>query len=627
MNYTARARGLWRSARQLPGRTPLRVKLIAAVLALVTAALAVISIAGIAFMRGYLLNQADQELKAATNVGATDIVRQYLFLGATQPQVNYGPLSIQWLPANGPVRQVVAEYSGFQAGHRVPPPAVNHADSWLRPKPGTSWLNTPGAPVSAPVTVSAVSGDGRWRVVSSANIFHAPSGGTVKGKVIVGLDVTSVYRTIGELTTIDVIISCLLLLGLAVVGIAIIRRSMRPLRDIERTAEAIAAGNLGLRVPERDPRTEVGRLGRALNTMLAHIEAAFHARMASEEAARRSEEAAHRSAMAAGRSEDRMRQFVADASHELRTPLTAIRGFAEYYRQRGGVANGPAPGPAVPGADGGPAHSAPAHNPAPASADQPATADSAVTAGSDNGREAGAGRLSADPLSMAELDRLIERVEGEAVRMGVLVDDMLLLARLDQQRPLDFRTVDMLAIAADALHDARVIAPKRTINLTVGTTDAPLVTGDEVGLRQVVGNLMSNAMMHTPEGTAIEITIRSGPLGDRHRPKGAGSPATPPSEGGDQDGEPAVILEVTDHGGGLTKEQQEHVFERFYRTDRARSRSAGGTGLGLAIVAAMISAHNGQVWVNSEPGQGATFGFALPLAPEARHASANVAAE
>ena len=116
---------------------------------------------------------------------------------------------------------------------------------------------------------------------------------------------------------------------------------MRPLRDIERTAEAIAAGDLGRRVPERDPRTEVGKLGRSLNVMLAHIEAAFRARTASEEAARRSEEAARRSALDASRSEDRMRQFVADASHELRTPLTAIRGFAEYYRQRGGVARPP----------------------------------------------------------------------------------------------------------------------------------------------------------------------------------------------------------------------------------------------------------------------------------------------
>ncbi len=158
-----------------------------------------------------------------------------------------------------------------------------------------------------------------------------------------------------------------------------------------------------------------------------------------------------------------MRQFVADASHELRTPLTAIRGFAEYYRQRGGVANSAEPGRAGPAADdalrrrcrGPPCH--------------PGLEQ--------RQRDRHPAGLPTGPMNSAELDRLIERVEGEAVRMGVLVDDMLLLARLDQQRPLDFRTVDLLAIAADALHDARVIAPQRTINLTVGTPDAPACDG------------------------------------------------------------------------------------------------------------------------------------------------------
>ncbi len=261
---------------------------------------------------------------------------------------------------------------------------------------------------------------------------------------------TGVYRTISELTTIDVIISCGLLLVLAVAGITLIRRSLRPLRDIERTAGAIAAGDLGRRVPDRDPRTEVGRLGRSLNAMLVHIEAAFRAQAASEEAARRSE--------------DRMRQFVADASHELRTPLTAIRGFAEYYRQRGGVAAEPSgSGPVT------------ARNPPPRSG-QPGDVPAYTVTG---------------PLSPADLDRLMERAESEAVRMGVLVDDMLQLARLDQKRPLDFRAVDLLAITADAVHDARVIAPQRSINLTLRTAEAPLVTGDEVGIRQALGNLIT----------------------------------------------------------------------------------------------------------------------------------------
>lgn len=582
MPHTNRAHGLWRSARQLPNRTPLRIKLIAAVLALVTAALAVISVAGIAFLRGYLLQQADRELRdAAINARPSTLIYSYLFLNAGQAQTDYGGLSIQWLPANGDVQQVIAEYSGYQAGqpHMVPPPTISRSDNWLE-KPGAakhsgySWLKTPGTPVSAPVTVSAASGYGRWRVVSSAAAFLSPSGNSVKGTIIVGIDVTSVYRTIGELTTIDVIISCILLLVLAIVGIAVIRRSMRPLRDIEQTAEAIAAGNLGLRVPERDPHTEVGRLGRSLNAMLAHIEAAFRAQAASEEAARRSE--------------DRMRQFVADASHELRTPLTAIRGFAEYYRQRGGVTAGPS--------DSG--HTIAACNPQPADG-QPGNAPAYSAHG---------------PLGPADLDRLMERAESEAVRMGVLVDDMLLLARLDQKRQLDLRTVDLLAIAADAIHDARVIAPKRAINLTLRTAEAALVTGDDVGLRQALGNLMSNAMTHTPDGTPIDVTIRAGTLVNGPR-----APHSPPPH--DQPGEPAIILEVTDQGPGLTPEQKDHVFERFYRADPARSRTAGGTGLGLAIVAAIISAHHGGVWVDSEPGHGATFAFALPFAPEARPSS------
>jgi two-component system OmpR family sensor kinase len=384
------------------------------------------------------------------------------------------------------------------------------------------------------------------------------------GTLIIGYDLGDINASVGKLAAIDALIGGIALVGMAIIGVAVVRASLRPLSDIERTAQQIAAGDLTRRVPETDIRTEVGSLGRSLNLMLAHIEAAFRARTSSEEAARRSEEAATRSALAAGRSEERMRQFVADASHELRTPLTAIRGFAEYYRQRGGVSDAPP--------------------------------DAAA----------------ASPLSGADLDRLIERVESEAVRMGVLVDDMLLLARLDQQRPLDFRTVDLLAIAADALHDARVIAPKRTINLTVGTPEAPLVTGDEVGLRQVVGNLMTNAMTHTPDGTPIDITIRSGSLGNGQRPA---------ASRGAESGAPAIILEVADQGAGLTDEQKQHVFERFYRTDRARTRTAGGTGLGLAIVAAMVSAHHGRVWVDSEPGKGSTFGFALPLAPEARTAA------
>jgi two-component system, OmpR family, sensor kinase len=196
------------------------------------------------------------------------------------------------------------------------------------------------------------------------------------------------------------------------------------------------------------------------------------------------------------------------------------------------------------------------------------------------------------------MDRIMERVEQESARMGMLVEDMLLLARVDQQRPIERRPVDLLTLAADAVQDARMIAPDRTIELTVGTGAAFLVLGDEPRLRQVIGNLMSNALTHTPDGTPVEVRLRASEM------------AHPPL--------PAVTMEVADQGPGLTSEQAERAFERFYRADQARGRRTGGTGLGLAIVSALVNAHAGTVGVNTVPGHGATFHITLPLAPEAQ---------
>ncbi|TDC68187.1 HAMP domain-containing sensor histidine kinase [Actinomadura sp. GC306] len=243
-----------------------------------------------------------------------------------------------------------------------------------------------------------------------------------------------------------------------------------------------------------------------------------------------SEAAARRSERTALRSEERMRRFVADASHELRTPLTAIRGFAEFYRQ--GAARTP-----------------------------------------------------------GELDRLIGRIEQTASRMGLLVEDLLLLARLDRQRPIERRPVDLLAVAADSVQEARVLAPERTIDLTVEGGLAYQVLGDEPRLRQVLGNLLTNAIVHTPEGTAVEVRLEPGTLRDA----------------------PAAVVEVADRGPGLSPEHAERVFERFYRADEARSREGGGAGLGLAIVAALVAAHEGLVEADSTPGEGATFRVVLPL--------------
>jgi two-component system OmpR family sensor kinase len=561
----------WRAARHLPSRTPLRVKLTSALLVLVAVALAVISIAGISVLKSYLLGQADQQLTSLT--GQYGQVQHDMQGYLQNPGVLYeSGVSVAWIPSGHRLQQVVQPeiVTGFGPRARniaIAGPAVQGST----PLPADS--------ASHPFTVPAESGNGRWRVVALPTKVTNLDGSFVTGTVVVGVDVTDVYATIGRLTSIDLIVSAVILTGLALVGIALVRTSLRPLTEIERTAEAIAAGDLTRRVPDRDARTEVGRLGRSLNAMLSQIESAFRARADSE--------------MAARRSEDRIRQFVADASHELRTPLTAIRGFAEYYRQRGGLENG--------------AGNAAAGHSGPGSAGP--CAPSQKDAGIETGPEDEPLATPADdgsPLTRVDLDRIMRRVEQESSRMGVLVEDMLLLARLDQQRPLESRPVDLLTLAADAVHDARVMAPARSIELTVGSGAAPIVLGDEVRLRQVIGNLMSNALIHTPDGTPVEVRIRSGTLDDGPVP-GPVPPGTP---------RPAVILEVADRGPGLTPDQAERAFERFYRADQARARQAGGTGLGLAIVAALVTAHDGAVQVEPTPGGGATFRITLPLAPE-----------
>ena len=181
--------------------------------------------------------------------------------------------------------------------------------------------------------------------------------------------------------------------------------------------------------------------------------------------------------------------------------------------------------------------------------------------------------------------------------MGLLVEDLLTLARLDQQRPLKIAPVDLLALAADAVQDARMVAPGRPIDLSVAPGAAFLVDGDEPRLRQVIGNLLNNALTHTPPGTPVRVKIASGKL---------------------DNGTPAVVLDVEDDGPGMSADQAQRVFERFYRADQARNRASGGTGLGLAIVAGLVAAHGGTVSVRTAPGEGADFQVRLPLSPDAR---------
>jgi two-component system OmpR family sensor kinase len=519
----------WQALRRLSDRTSLRTKLVTALFTLVTLALVAISCAGISILRSYLLGQQDQALQSQglQHFALQAINESDSFQNPAADSLAKVGYAVWWQPAGGSLQEIV-QPGGMNLGS-----APQNEITSLPPSVTAKLVATP----DLTTTVQGQAQGDRWRVVGFPAILEDGTPGTV----IIGTDVSSVYTTIARLTGVDIIVSVAILFVLLMAGIAVVRANLRPLVDIEETAGEIADGHLNRRVPERDPRTEIGSLGRSLNIMLSQIETAFHAREESEAAAHQSEE--------------RMRRFIADASHELRTPLTAIRGFAEYYRQRGGMI---------------------AHW---------------------DRENASAG----DGLTPDDLDRLMQRVEKEAARMGLLVEDLLLLARLDQQRPLARQPVDLLTLAADAVHDARLLAPARTIDLSVQPGAAFLVIGDEPRLRQVIGNLMSNALTHTPEGSPVEVSIGSGTL----------DPRVP-------DSSPAVILDVTDHGPGMTTEQAHRVFERFYRADQARTRATGGSGLGLAIVRALVVAHGGVASVRTSPDQGATFRIALPLAPEAQ---------
>ncbi|GAC1674406.1 MAG: sensory box histidine kinase PhoR [Candidatus Dormibacteraceae bacterium] len=354
-----------------------------------------------------------------------------------------------------------------------------------------------GKPV-APYTVDGTGGASKYRMTTWTE-------GAFPGQVVVfAIPLTPVLSTLSQLLEREALIGVGVLLAIAILALLIIRIGLRPLEKMGEVAQDIAAGDLTRRVEPSTPKTEIGRLGLALNGMLSQIEAAF---------AERSE------------SNTRLRRFIADASHELRTPPTSIRGYSELLRR-------------------------------------------------------GASKSPND----SEIAR--RRIEEESVRMTVLVDDMLLIARLDQGRPLEKEPVDLQAIARDAATDARVVAPQREITLT-----APLpvvVEGDDTRLRQVLGNLVRNAIVHTPPQSAIEIAVST------------------------EDG--VGRMSVADHGPGLRAEELEHIFEPFYRADPSRSRDSGGAGLGLSIVSAVVAAHGGRVKVKETSGGGATFEVELPLA-------------
>ena len=328
------------------------------------------------------------------------------------------------------------------------------------------------------------------------------------GTVVVAQSLADFDKTTNRIGRIFLLIGFLVLFLIAFAARQVIKISMRPLENVEATAEKIAAGDLSARLDNFEPNTEVGRLSASLNTMLGRIEESFAARTESE---------------------NKLRRFVADASHELRTPLTSIRGFAELHRQ------------------------------------------GAVT-------------------GEADTKQLLSRIEGESIRMGSLVEDLLLLARLDQAREMQHLPVDIAQVTKDAVASAQVAGPEHPISL-IGDVDELYTLGDQHRIHQVVANLLANARAHTPIGTPITVSIAQ-----------------------DSDG---VRIAVADAGPGLSYEDQKRIFERFYRADSSRVRIDGeGSGLGLSIVDAVMKAHGGNVSVTSELGKGATFTLFFPQKTE-----------
>ncbi|WP_414684339.1 sensor histidine kinase [Microbacterium sp.] len=359
-------------------------------------------------------------------------------------------------------------------------------------------------------TVSLGDGVGDYRI-------RLVQGDTFVG--IAGLPVSEVRSTIGAtLTTIALVTAGGLLLLAAAIAF-VIRAGLKPLRAVADTATRVAsiplaegAVSITERVPddETDERTEIGRVGHALNTLLDHVGESLDARQ---------------------RNEERMRRFVADASHELRTPLASIRGYSELSLRALQQAQGPG--------------------------------------------------------IVETTESSLERIQAQSIRMTGLVEDLLLLARLDEGRELVYGTVDLSRLAIEAIADARPAGPDHDWELDLDE-EPVVVAGDAARLHQVVGNLLANARTHTPPGTHVTLSAAR------------------------EDGD--AVLRVSDDGPGVDPAVADELFERFSRADRSRARKTGGTGLGLSIAQAIVTAHGGTLSVRSEPGD-TTFEVRLPAAP------------
>jgi two-component system OmpR family sensor kinase len=475
----------------------LRARLLAGLVVLAAIGLVVMGAVTYAEQRSFLYQRVDQQLVAAAPEVSRALDERGVNVPGAEPPPFAGPGPRGGPDGGGPPGAPVMVPPGTYGQRR------DGAGRVLRGHVGETGVPAPKLPASLPVslphrqhaiTVPSTRGP-------SYRAMAFPTGDQ-PGTTIVAVPLRDVSQTLNRLLAVELLVAGGVLLALVASAWVVIRLGLRPLDRMGRIAGAIAAGDLSRRVSPATERTEVGRLGIALNTMLRQIERAFRERRASEE---------------------RLRRFLADASHELRTPLQSIRGYAELFR-------------------------------------------------------IGAAREPAD------VEKAMRRIEQEAARMGLLVEDLLTLARLDELPEPRRDPVDLVELARDAADDARAAAPSRPIE--VHADEAPVVLGDVDQLRQVVSNLVRNALVHTPDATPIELSVRG--------------------ENG------SALLEVRDHGPGLPDGAGDRVFERFWRADPGRGRGAAGAGLGLAIVAAVVESHGGQAHAGNAPGGGARFTVSLP---------------
>ena len=478
--------------RRRPQRLSLRARLLWTFLVPLAVVLVLVGVVSTAALRHELIGQVDSQLSSA-------LTRSSSAVGGYDHDDNPPPSSGNGDPlgarGQGAGTLVARVYGDHQAQGAVltedgDDDSLTDAQCWL----------IAGVPTDGKAHTVDLGGNlGHYRVVAS----QAPDGDVI----VTGLPLGRSFAAVSNLVTVEVAAGLAGLLAAAIAGIVVVRRTLRPLEHVAATATRVtalplASGEVSLaeRVPDgdTDPRTEVGRVGTALNRLLDHVEESLHARQASEM---------------------QVRQFVADASHELRTPLASIRGYAEFFHRQ---------------------------------------------------------QTDGRPPTEDDVAHMLRRVEAESLRMSALVDDLLLLARLDAGRDLELGEVDLTVLVLDAVSDARVAGPGHRWEADVPPV-AVLLSGDAARLHQVVANLLANVRTHTPDGTTATVRLTL-----------------------ERD---TAVLQVIDDGPGIPKEQQAHVFERFARGDASRSRAAGSTGLGLAIVAAVVAAHDGTVAVRSRPGE------------------------